>query len=51
MNGEYKVVCRRRKQPLEGYAKEVSPQNISQNMVNMVVWTIIQPQSTVVPNR
>jgi hypothetical protein len=39
MNGEYKTVCWRRKQPLEGYAEGISLQNASHNMVNRVVWT------------
>jgi hypothetical protein len=39
MNGEYKTVCWRRKQPLEGYAEAISLHNASPNMVNRVVWT------------
>jgi hypothetical protein len=38
MNGTYKMVYWRRKQPLERYTEEISPQKISHNMVNMVAW-------------
>jgi hypothetical protein len=39
MNGEYKTICWRRKQPLEGYAEGISLQNASHSMVNRFVWT------------